>query len=794
MVGGDSQQATVLTTDQLHDLAVLVCLEPFSESVPGLVPTSSVPPGSAIAVTGVAQIEGDQRFRYASTTGTWQGLAVREDSVTLGQAVSAGLARGMAGAPVRRSTDGFVIGVVSARYNSPDGWLRDTFWLARTEELESLLTRVPLRSGSSAQQGSARNAVPDEAFTILREMQSSGPLTAVAMYEGSESALLITGSEAHTVDVWDLGLSQSSVQQLVGHDGPVWAVAVGSVADRPIIASAGQDQTVRVWDPASSLEVSSPLIGHTGPINAVALGYLADHAVALTASDDMTVRVWDIVTGTAVGEPVTVHSGWVNAVATAPLDDQRLVAVSGSSDMTVRVWDVPSGQPLETFDGHTDSVSSVAVAVSSTNELVVVSGSNDETVRVWGAGGEVRHVLAGHKGRVRTVAIGTVRGEQSIVSGGDDGTVRVWSLADPRSRPHILRGHVGPVRAVAVGVLNGRSVIVSAGDDGVLKIWQAAGAGGSDQVDWLSDAPAAVDLLQRVPLAQAVGTRLRRVHGQQPNSSFLVHIDGPWGAGKTTLLGFLRASLEHDWITVDFNAWRESAAGPPWWALLAALRRDIQRGLKSPASIRLRFADTWARLRRSGAPFILASTALLVFAAAVILLLGPSKWTSASAGDLAKSVSAVITALGTLWAGSLVAAKFLLWNSARGARLFEQSGSDPMQSIRAHFAWFSWSTISIGAPNSTLLTYWRRFRLWCATRPETLGAVDGLLRPVSWSQLTGRGSARATKSHTVNSRTTWPNQGDRSAICSSTNSFSYAFRCRRSTVSGRPPTCENSCE
>jgi len=78
---------------------------------------------------------------------------------------------------------------------------------------------------------------------------------------------------------------------------------------------------------------------------------------------------------------------------------------------------------------------------------------------------------------------------------------------------------------------------------------------------------------------------------------------------------------------------------------------------------------------------------LLVAAAGVFLLLRPRQLDSKTAGDLAKTATAVLAAVATLWAGALVAGRFLLWESARGAKLFEQSNTNPMQEVADHFAW-----------------------------------------------------------------------------------------------------------
>jgi hypothetical protein len=48
----------------------------------------------------------------------------------------------MSGAPVVRDADGTVAGVVPGRYNSADGWLAGTVWVARAEDLAVLLAGI----------------------------------------------------------------------------------------------------------------------------------------------------------------------------------------------------------------------------------------------------------------------------------------------------------------------------------------------------------------------------------------------------------------------------------------------------------------------------------------------------------------------------------------------------------------------------------------------------------------------------------------------------------------------------
>ena len=204
----------------------------------------------------------------------------------------------------------------------------------------------------------------------------------------------------------------------------------------------------------------------------------------------------------------------------------------------------------------------------------------------------------------------------------------------------------------------------------------------TDGVDWVSDARAKADLLQRRPLARALATRLNRFRVEDPESSFLIHIDGRWGTGKSTLLDLLKDELADQWRVVEFDAWRQMRVGPPWWALLASLRHAIRCDLGWVGSTRLRFAEAAQRGRQSGPLYAVALTSLVV----VVGLLG----LGVDLGGINKTLSSILVVLGsvgTLMAAASAVGRFLLWDSAAGAKIFEQSHRDPMESVADHFAW-----------------------------------------------------------------------------------------------------------
>ncbi|MET8847768.1 tetratricopeptide repeat protein [Amycolatopsis sp. NPDC004625] len=136
-------KARVVRTDPLRDLAVLRAEVPLPGSVAGWFATDWVPLGDPVVVTGVSEVDDPgHEFDYLDASGEWAGGTTRDREVPLGRLSSKDVVKGMSGAPVRRRADGHVVGVVSARYNSGDDWLVHTVWVARSEDVQSLLAGI----------------------------------------------------------------------------------------------------------------------------------------------------------------------------------------------------------------------------------------------------------------------------------------------------------------------------------------------------------------------------------------------------------------------------------------------------------------------------------------------------------------------------------------------------------------------------------------------------------------------------------------------------------------------------
>ncbi len=219
---------------------------------------------------------------------------------------------------------------------------------------------------------------------------------------------------------------------------------------------------------------------------------------------------------------------------------------------------------------------------------------------------------------------------------------------------------------------------------------EPAGAEPNDQVEWQPDAPSSRrgDTLRRGALAEALATRLR-TRAATDRTTFLLLLDGRWGSGKSSVLRMLTELLETGeprWAVARYDAWRQSRVGRPWWTLLNTIRGTVFAALPGRRRRVARIREFW-RMRISRSPAAGALVLVLAVAVGLFALLRPVPFGLASVDAAVRSVAAVGAALATLWGGSFVVARFVLWESARGARFFEESAENPMTHIADHVGW-----------------------------------------------------------------------------------------------------------
>lgn len=236
LAGGNSFRAWVERVDEKHDLAVLRGDGEFDASVAGWGATDQVDIGTSIVVTGVPEVsDPGHAYRALDAPGVWQGRVTR-DGVVLGRLTADGVVPGMSGAPVRRQVDDIIVGVVLGRYNSADGRLRNSVWVARCEQIRPMV-RDLIDIHFDARQSSRTPPAPRPAGEIVARPELLGPVLELLGSPHARSptvALVGAGGFGKTTLAGQVYASDVVHRRLA--DPPLW-VTLGEDATGPALAS-----------------------------------------------------------------------------------------------------------------------------------------------------------------------------------------------------------------------------------------------------------------------------------------------------------------------------------------------------------------------------------------------------------------------------------------------------------------------------------------------------------------------------------------------------------------------------
>lgn len=556
-----------------------------------------------------------------------------------------------------------------------------------------------------------------------RRLSTQGLTWSVDFAQLAGSPVIVSGCADGKVRFQDVRRAGHASAELAGHVGAVLSVASALVEDRTLIASGGIDATVRVWNPGLRTPLISELRGHVGGVRGVSFGQMPDRTLLASAGADGTVHIWDISPSSSVSSrtPLFVlkaHSGSALAVKFGVVDG-RVMLASGGDDSLVKLWDPTTGELIfEPLSGHRGGIRSVEFGIAA-GKPKLASAADDGTVRIWDLGEDSPSIapLLGHSGIVRSVKFLRVDGIDILGSAGIDGTVRFWDPSTGESIGSPLRAASGDLRSLAFG-LTDQTALIAIGDATGASLAKLESV--FDTQSYLAplisrssivsaDDINTLDVLGRSVMARhlqgVLGQFISSDGGEGESQSAVVSVDGRWGAGKTTLAELLVGVLSEetggtshqdlesrqsnyaessDWqrglrkpVVVRFDAWREAAIAPHWWAVAAAINRGVRRERSLVARLGMTFATVARRLTSSLVPLAtLVTSAIAIVAVMAIRGAAPDQL-----NQTLEIVQTFLVGAGALFAAVAVVTRALFWASPALGRLHLRADDNPLGEV-----------------------------------------------------------------------------------------------------------------
>ncbi len=160
------------------------------------------------------------------------------------------------------------------------------------------------------------------------------------------------------------------LRTLVGHTDEILALEV--TPDSQWLISGSEDHTIKVWDIATGQEIYT-LTGHTGSVLTLVL--TSDGKQVISGSADHTIKVWSLETG----QEIYTLRGHQGIIPTLALSSDGKILYSGSEDRTVKLWSLETQQEIAGFECQ-QSILSLAVTPDN-NKLIACL--EDGFLQIW---------------------------------------------------------------------------------------------------------------------------------------------------------------------------------------------------------------------------------------------------------------------------------------------------------------------------------------------------------------------------------------------------------------------------
>jgi WD40 repeat protein len=254
-------------------------------------------------------------------------------------------------------------------------------------------------------------------------------------------------------------------------------------ADGQRLLSAGNDYVVKSW--SNEGDLIAVYRAHTAFVNQLDLSPDGQHVI--TAGQDRVVRLWKV--ASKVTHRFGPHQAGVSGIRTTP-DGKQVITTTeaglnavgetlndqdfdfdalldlqfGQTPRTAMVWDVASGNPLQTWKGHTGGINALD---SDATGQSWVTASDDTTARIWSRAGDLQKTL---KSTGKIMAAAMAPDGKMVVTATDEGQLTLWN----QDATVIKTIHQKSLLRTVAFAANGQH-FATGSYDGMVRIYDASG-------------------------------------------------------------------------------------------------------------------------------------------------------------------------------------------------------------------------------------------------------------------------------------------------------------------------------
>lgn len=305
--------------------------------------------------------------------------------------------------------------------------------------------------------------------------------------------MLITGSEDHTLKLWNLqktvpakksaSLDVEPLYTFRAHSGPVLCLAMSATGEQ--CYSGGLDGAIHCWhlphsaiDPYDSYDpevLTSTLEGHTDAVWRLAVNHTKGHLVS--ASADGTCKLWAPQQKAPLLNTYSCDSEGIPTSVDFVRDETDKIVVSYKSAIS---WlhDVETGKPLMKLQpagitGPADAAGKYINRIIAHPTLpLIITAHEDRYIRFYDLNdGSMVHAMVAHLDSVTSLAV-DAHGLY-LLSGSHDCSIRLWNIANKKTCVQEITAHRKKFDESILDVAfhPSKPYIASAGADAIAKVF-----------------------------------------------------------------------------------------------------------------------------------------------------------------------------------------------------------------------------------------------------------------------------------------------------------------------------------